>query len=1254
MASAVPVEMIDDDDDDFDWEAAVREIDVACGEAIKQSSSGVTTTTSATIYRNSNLHTGSYPKIENNKPSSSRQSTLDRFIGSTGLKSTNQDARHDAQDKVECNDERVSDVSIDPEAAKTWIYPVAENVPVRDYQASITRTALFANTLVSLPTGLGKTLIAAVVMYNYYRWFPQGKIVFAAPSRPLVLQQIEACHNIVGIPQEYTVDMTGQTSPSKRSGLWKTKRIFFLTPQVLNEDIKYGRCDMKQLVCLVLDEAHRAIGDYAYCAVVRKLMAVPVHLRLLALTATPGSKQEKVQQVIDNLQISCLEHRSESDPDVTPYVHERKVDLIEVEMGNDALEVDKLLMDIIRPYVSRLSPFIALPKRDINSFSPYDFLESKEQFHKALPQNISEIKIREIDGILLVLITLYHIRKLLSAHGIQPAFDMLEEKLKQGNFSRFMNTKEELWKAKAIMKQNLDNGVHSPKFQKMLEVLSEHFNKKQDPKKSRVIIFSNFRGSVSEIMKSLSTIGPYVKATEFIGQSSGKKSKGQTQKIQQAVLEKFRAGEYNVIVATSIGEEGLDIMEVDLVICFDANVSPLRMIQRMGRTGRKSEGRVVVLACKGQEVRGYLKKQSNSKSIKKHMINGGTSSFRFHSSPRMIPNAFRPEKVLTKLLIEEYVRRGKKVKNDEAIQTPKYKLKLNNFEIDLLAKYFQPSSENEWRPSLIAFPHFQAFPSRVHQVSHSMRTEMLIDTMQNLQDLSFDNKDEEETSEGYFRTENIDMEHHEVSHSIRDDDEIQKEPESDLLSPMKKPSVHSFLFGSDFTSIDSLGRVMILSVPLFSLTKNSTPQNNIHLEDLQTSCDIINHVFTTPVKSDDDLLESSRRNITETPLADTESTDSKVAELSPRLTNLIMSGVVPESPIDNSDYKVKDNPTMPEIPISLVQNKNNEGEIQNNSSENYVSVCKFVGETRTPVTKLSDDISSKDWMLSSGEKSISQPKSRLKRLRKYGDIKSGNLSDVEEVVGHRSCAQLDRFSNKRGRGDKKVLNNARVFIEDEAEVSSEGSGDEDVDHGQDSYDGSFIDDRINPTVATTQAAECDMMAIYRRSLLTQSPVIRTPQFPMDPSPDIDPMHDDGGSTSRTTNPTHNNTYSTSVSFNAERLSSATGIPTTTTGISSTATGIRKRKLSFSHGESLPIRNLEKEILIDAESTAAKEPPWKAEGGAMDDFDSDEFYRDIDFDALEEEATRQLRSRSEASGKVNDKPNDQNLDFLDCPSFDLGI
>ncbi|KAH8490162.1 hypothetical protein H0E87_022621 [Populus deltoides] len=176
----------------------------------------------------------------------------------------------------------------------------------------IIMVALFTNTLVALPTGLGKTLIAAVVMYNYFRWFPDGKIVFAAPSRPLVMQQIEACHNIVGIPQEWTIDMTGQFSHTEQIS---------------------GTCLAKHLVCLVIDEAHRASGNYSYCVAIRELLAIPVQLRILALTATSGSKQPAVQHIIDNLQISALEYRNESDPDVIPYVHDRKIELIEVALG---------------------------------------------------------------------------------------------------------------------------------------------------------------------------------------------------------------------------------------------------------------------------------------------------------------------------------------------------------------------------------------------------------------------------------------------------------------------------------------------------------------------------------------------------------------------------------------------------------------------------------------------------------------------------------------------------------------------------------------------------------------------------------------------------------------------------------------------------------------------------------------------------------------------------------------------------------
>eukprot|EP00126_Sphaerothecum_destruens_P014794 Sdes_comp8367_c0_seq1m39 len=120
-------------------------------------------------------------------------------------------------------------------AGACWIYPT--NYEVRKYQFNIVSRALFENCLVALPTGLGKTFIAAVVMYNFYRWFPQGKVVFLAPTKPLVAQQIEACFKIMGISQADTASMTGATPPCERSTLWKFRRVFFLTPQTLHNDL---------------------------------------------------------------------------------------------------------------------------------------------------------------------------------------------------------------------------------------------------------------------------------------------------------------------------------------------------------------------------------------------------------------------------------------------------------------------------------------------------------------------------------------------------------------------------------------------------------------------------------------------------------------------------------------------------------------------------------------------------------------------------------------------------------------------------------------------------------------------------------------------------------------------------------------------------------------------------------------------------------------------------------------------------------
>jgi len=115
--------------------------------------------------------------------------------------------------------------------AKHWIYPI--NHPKRDYQYNIVKNCLFNNTLVALPTGLGKTLIAGVVMLNCifsdtqsaltlsflgldYRWFPEGKVVFVAPTKPLVAQQVNACLETCGIPGRDSVELTGEVPKVQR------------------------------------------------------------------------------------------------------------------------------------------------------------------------------------------------------------------------------------------------------------------------------------------------------------------------------------------------------------------------------------------------------------------------------------------------------------------------------------------------------------------------------------------------------------------------------------------------------------------------------------------------------------------------------------------------------------------------------------------------------------------------------------------------------------------------------------------------------------------------------------------------------------------------------------------------------------------------------------------------------------------------------------------------------------------------------
>ncbi|XP_045704485.1 Fanconi anemia group M protein [Phyllostomus hastatus] len=558
-------------------------------------------------------------------------------------------------------------------AGALWIYPT--NCPVRDYQLHISRAALFCNTLVCLPTGLGKTFIAAVVMYNFYRWFPSGKVVFMAPTKPLVTQQIEACYRVMGIPQSHMAEMTGSTQASTRKEIWCNKRVIFLTPQVMVNDLSRGACPAAEIKCLVIDEAHKALGNYAYCQVVRELVKYTNHFRILALSATPGSDIKAVQQVITNLLIGQIELRSEDSQDILPYSHERRVEKLVVPLGEELAAIQKAYVQILESFASSLIQRNLLMRRDIPNLTKYQLILARDQFRKNPPANFVGIQQGIIEGDFALCISLYHGYELLQQMGMRSLYFFLCG-IMDGT-KGMTRTKNELSRNKDFMKlyshlecmfartrtasasgtSLIENGEKKffyshPKLKKLEEIVVEHFKswnaqntseKKCD--KTRVMIFSSFRDSVQEIAEMLLQHQPIIRAMTFVGHAStkGKSMKGFTQKEQLEVVKQFRSGGYNTLVSTCVGEEGLDIGEVDLIICFDAQKSPIRLIQRMGRTGRKRQGRIVVILAEGREERTYNQSQSNKRSIYK-AISGNRQVLHFYqASPRMVPDGINPK-----------------------------------------------------------------------------------------------------------------------------------------------------------------------------------------------------------------------------------------------------------------------------------------------------------------------------------------------------------------------------------------------------------------------------------------------------------------------------------------------------------------------------------------------------------------------------------------------------------------------------------
>ncbi|XP_060117345.1 Fanconi anemia group M protein [Heteronotia binoei] len=561
-------------------------------------------------------------------------------------------------------------------AGELWLFPAGAGLEERRYQVRAARAALESNTLLCLPTGLGKTLVAAVVLHNFYRWFPAGRALFLAPTKPLVAQQKDACARLLAIPPRHMAQITGGTQVVDRKEMWQNKRVFFLTPQILVNDLSRGICPAAEVKCLVIDEAHKALGNHAYCQVVKELCKYTQQFRILALSATPGSDLKAVQQVISNLLISHIELCSEDSPEIQPYSYERLVEKCVVPLGEELSEMRAAYIRVLEAFAGRLIRFRVLSQRDISALTKYQIILARDQFRKNPASHFTGPQQGIIEGDFALCISLCHGYELLLQMGMRSLHiflsgivdgskGMTRARNELRRNEEFMTLYSQLESMFAETSETSANGnvksgkgkmkpfIYShPKLKKLEEVVVEHFRSRKEhgdqkpvdsrPGNTRVMIFSSFRDSVHEIAEMLSRHHPIVRVMAFVGHSTGKSAKGFTQKEQLEVVKRFRAGGYNTLVSTCVGEEGLDIGEVDLIVCFDAQKSPIRLVQRMGRTGRKRQGRIVVILSEGREERTYNQSQSNKRSLFKAISENKVLRFYQHS-PRMIPEGVNPK-----------------------------------------------------------------------------------------------------------------------------------------------------------------------------------------------------------------------------------------------------------------------------------------------------------------------------------------------------------------------------------------------------------------------------------------------------------------------------------------------------------------------------------------------------------------------------------------------------------------------------------
>ncbi len=461
------------------------------------------------------------------------------------------------------------------------------------FQLDMARIGISEDLVVVLPTGLGKTVIAGLIAAEVLRR-GNGKVLFLAPTRPLVQQHSESFAR--WIEGGRRARFTGTVQRPVREGSWDASDVVFATPEIVRNDVEAGRYDLRDVDLLILDEAHHAVGKYAYVPIARHFREERrPGARLLGLTASPGGKDERIEEVLGVFGAPRVEARSREDPGVREYVQPVDVELRWVDLPAEIVPIRDRLEDAAREFARRLQRIGYLRKKPIKSLTVKDLVSLRSEIF-ARPGPMT----RKFTPLYyqLLLLHLFHSLERLETQGVAPFVQYLDRvgaKEKLGRGDKAFLALPQVASARREAQVYLDTArtLSHPKLAALAEIVEETIVSVRG-RPPRILVFAQYRDTIQGIQTLLESHGHAV--GRFVGQATrDPEDRGMNQVEQGRILSAFRDGAFPILVASSVAEEGLDVPDVDLVVFFESVPSEIRAIQRRGRTGRSSLGKVIVL-----------------------------------------------------------------------------------------------------------------------------------------------------------------------------------------------------------------------------------------------------------------------------------------------------------------------------------------------------------------------------------------------------------------------------------------------------------------------------------------------------------------------------------------------------------------------------------------------------------------------------------------------------------------------------------